>query len=127
MALRAAGDFVEALDPDDRAAAVALTDTSAVDFTRNHRVVRQQIERLVGIGDYPVMLDMNIGLTEALTIADGNRTKLNDVILRECGMPMARLQDPARLEELNLVRDPCPDRVERENACAVAPPGVPTQ
>lgn len=116
-ALAAAARFVDALDPLDRVGVTALTDRGPITFTRDRAALRARLETLVGRADR-MTLQFNLGLSEALAIGDGSRTVLQQVVLRECGEPLSRLESPQRLEEAR-ARDPCPVQIEQE-ARAVA-------
>lgn len=116
-ALAAAARFVEALDPADRVGVTALADRGPITFTRDRGAVRARLETLVGRADR-MTAHFNLGLSEALAIGDGSRTVLQQVVLRECGEPLSRLESPQRLEE-GRARDPCPVQIEQE-ARAVA-------
>ncbi|HXH06514.1 MAG TPA: VWA domain-containing protein [Vicinamibacterales bacterium] len=113
-AIRAAVRFLDSLDPADRVAVTGLARLGPFEFTLNRAASRLQLERLMGEGDArPFFSDVSIGLSEALAIADGNKVALNEVVLRECGELLSRLQDPARIESRGGMRDPCPVQVEQ--------------
>jgi VWFA-related protein len=118
-ALRAGADFIATLDAADRVGVTGLGQIGALEITRDHRAAERKLERLVGMTD-PVFLHFNVGLSEALQIADGNRTRLADAVLRECGQSLANYTSPARIAEENgASRDACPQQLEQE-ARAVA-------
>jgi hypothetical protein len=118
-ALRAGAQFIATLDPIDRVGVTGLGQIGTLELTRDHRTAERRLERLVGITD-PVFLQFNVGLSEALQIADGSRTRLADAVLRECGQSLATYTSPARTAEENSgSRDACPQQVEQE-ARAVA-------
>ena len=112
-ALRAASNFVDALDPSDRIAAVRLNDAAPIQFTTEHATVKRQLQRLTGEASF-MPAHFRIGLVESLAIADGSRTILDQVVLRECGQPLGRYENLGRLAENNGMRDPCPVQVEQE-------------
>jgi VWFA-related protein len=111
--LRAAGRFIDALDRADRLAAASVDHMGPIEFSTDHQAVKRQIERLAGEA-MPVNVQFNIGLVEALAISDGNRTRLDMAVQRECGEPLRRIESQQRIAEANGMRDPCPIRVEQE-------------
>lgn len=112
-ALRAAARFLEALDSADQVGVASLAHLGPIQFTRDRRLARGRLERLVGEAD-PVFVQFNIGLAEAMASGDGNRTALTDLIRRECGQWPNRPVDPARLANDPGARDPCPEQIEQE-------------
>ncbi len=118
-ALRAAATFIDTLDPADRVAVTGLTRLGTIDFTRDREVLKRRLETLSGQTD-PVFLHFNVGLSEALEIADGSRQRLGDAVLRECGRSLTEYINPARAaDDAGGGRDACPEQVEQE-ARAVA-------
>jgi VWFA-related protein len=113
-ALRAAADFIEALEPADRVAAAPVNHGGAIQFTADHASVKRYLQTLTGEAA-AVPAHFNIGLVEALAIADGSRTRLDQVVLRECGQPLGRYENPRRLAEAEGARDPCPVQIEQES------------
>ena len=113
-ALRAAASFIDALEPADRVAAAPLNDAGAIQFTSDHAGVKKYLQTLTGEAS-PVPPHFNVGLVEALAIADGSRTRLDQVVLRECGQSLGRYENPRRLAEAEGVRDPCPVQIEQES------------
>jgi VWFA-related protein len=114
-ALRAAANFLDTLDPSDRVAITGLARLATIDFTRDRVALRQRLYALAGQAD-PVFLQFNIGLSEAIEIADGSRMRLADVVLRECGRSLTTYTTPARTEDDvgGGGRDACPEQVEGE-------------
>ena len=112
-ALRAAGNFIDALDRSDRVAATRLNDPSPLQFSTDHTAVKRQLQRFTGEASF-MPAHFKIGLVESLAIADGSRTVLDQVVTRECGQPLGRFENLGRLAENNGVRDPCPVQVEQE-------------
>lgn len=118
-AMRAAAGFLERLDPLDRVAVIGLSQLGTLEFSRDRAALSRRLEMLTGQGD-PVFLQFNIGLAEAVEIADGGRARLADVVLRECGRSLTEYLNPARaVEDAGAGRDACPEQVEQE-ARAVA-------
>lgn len=113
-ALRAASNFVDALDPTDLVAAAPLNHGGAIEFTRDHPGVKRYLQKLTGEGSF-MPTHFNIGLSEALAISDGSRTRLDQAVKRECGESLARNQNLRRMAENDGVRDPCPVQVEQES------------
>ena len=112
-ALRAVGAFLDALDPSDRAAAAPLNHVGPIQFTDDHAAVKRYVETLAGTAS-PMPAHFNLGLTEALAISEGSRTWLDRAVLRECGEPVGRIENPARVAAAEGLRDPCPVQVEQE-------------
>ncbi len=112
-ALRAAASFVDALDRSDKVAAAPINHGGAIEFTTEHAAVKRYLQRLTGEATF-MPLHFTIGLSEALAIADGSRTRLDQVVVRECGQPLGRYENPARMADANALRDPCPVQVEQE-------------
>ena len=112
-ALRAASNFIDALDRSDRVAAAPVNHGGAIQFTTEHAVVKRQLQRLTGEAQ-GTPVHYKIGLTEALAIADGSRTRLDQAVLRECGEPLGRYENLRRLAEGEGLKDPCPVQVEQE-------------
>jgi hypothetical protein len=68
----------------------------------------------VGQGDAGIQ-HFNIGIAEALEIADGGRGRLAEVVQRECGRALTEYLSPARAaDEVAGPRDACPEQVEQE-------------
>ena len=112
--LRAAASFVDALEPIDKVAAATLNETASIQFTTDHASVKRYLQGLAGTAA-ATPVRYNIGLSEAISIADGSRTQLDQVVLRECGAPIARVENLQRLAETNAPRDPCPIEIEQES------------
>ena len=112
-ALRAAANFIDALDAGDRVAVAPVDHGGAITFTTQHATTKAQLQRLAGVaGGMPV--HFKIGLSEALAIADGSRTRLDQVVLRECGIKLGQSESLARIADANGMKDPCPTQVEQE-------------
>jgi VWFA-related protein len=112
-ALRAASAFVDALDPADRVAAAPINHGGPIQFTTQHATVKRYLQRLTGEAT-AMPVHFKIGLSEALPIADGSRTLLDQVVRRECGAPLGRFENLRRMAEADGMRDPCPVQVEQE-------------
>lgn len=113
-ALRAASNFVDALDSTDLVAAAPLNHGGTIEFTRDHASVKRYLQKLTGEGSF-MPTHFNVGLSEALAISDGSRTRLDQAVRRECGTSLGRTENPQRLAENDGVRDPCPVQVEQES------------
>jgi VWFA-related protein len=111
--LRAVSAFLDALDPADRVAAAPLSHVGPIQFTDDHASVKRYVETLAGTAS-PMPTHFNLGLTEALAISEGSRTWLDRAVLRECGEPVGRIENPARIASAEGLRDPCPVQVEQE-------------
>ena len=94
-------------------AAIPISHGGPINFTTEHPIVKGQLQRLTGEAS-AMPVHYRIGLSEALAIADGNRIRLDQAVLRECGAPLGRLQDVRRLAESDKLPDSCPQQVEGE-------------
>ncbi len=112
-ALRAAAAFIDALDPADKVAAATINETGAIQFTTDHAGVKRYLQGLTGTAT-ATPVHYTVGLSEAIAIADGSRTRLDQVVLRECGEPIARVESQQRIAAANGARDPCPVEIEQE-------------
>jgi VWFA-related protein len=112
-ALRAAANFIDALDPADLIAAAPINHGGPIQFTTAHASVKRYLQTLTGESTF-MPVHFTIGLSEALAIADGSRTRLDQVVVRECGQPLGRYENPGRIADANGLRDPCPVQVEQE-------------
>lgn len=112
--LHAAEAFIDRLDPSDRVAVIGLARLGSVDLTRDRGDLKRRLAALAGQAD-PVFQQFNIGLSEALDIAEGSRTRLADAVLRECGRTLTDYVNLARAaDEAGGGRDACPEQVEQE-------------
>ncbi len=112
--LRAAESFIDKLDASDRVAVIGLARLGALDFTRDRLALRRRLAGLTGQTD-PVFQQFNLGLSEALEIADGGRARLADAVLRECGRALTEYVNLARAaDDTGGGRDACPEQVEQE-------------
>ena len=57
----------------------------------------------------------NLGISEALEIADGGRARLADAVLRECGRSLTEYVSTARAADDAAGRDSCPEQLEQES------------
>lgn len=112
--LRAAESFIDKLDAADRVAVIGLARLGALDFTRDRLALRGRLAGLTGQTD-PVFQQFNLGLSEALEIAEGGRARLADAVLRECGRALTEYVNLARAAEDAGGRDACPEQVEQES------------
>ena len=114
-ALVSATRFIEALPPADRVAVVGLTSADRFTLTRDRVALRRHLESLTGIGD-PMVQQLNLGVSEALEIAEGSRSRLADAVLRECGRALTEYVNVARAaDDAGGGRDACPEQVEQES------------
>jgi VWFA-related protein len=86
--MAAANAFIDRLTPTDRVAAVGLgMGSPATPFTGDRDLVKQTISRMVGQKRSNIMaVQYSIGLSEALSMANGDRTVADIVVARECRM-----------------------------------------
>ncbi|MDO8680317.1 MAG: VWA domain-containing protein [Acidobacteriota bacterium] len=114
-ALRAAEAFIDKLDPSDHIGVLGLTRVGALTLTRNRVALKQKLGTLFGQAD-PVFLQFNLGLSEALEIAEGSRSRLADAVLRECGRALTEYVSVARAaDDAGAGRDGCPEQIEQES------------
>ena len=113
VALRAAAAFVDGLNPEDRIAAVAIDDVQAISFTGDRAAAKRTLATLTGRA-VDMRSEFRLGIAEALAVADGNRSRLDQVVLRECGQPLSRFESPQRMARTEGLRDPCPTHVEQQ-------------
>jgi VWFA-related protein len=114
-ALVAATRFIESLPEADRVGVVGLTDAGTLTLSRDRAALRRDLERMTGIGD-PMTQQLNLGISEAIEIAEGSRARLADAVLRECGRALTEYVNVARAaEDGGGGRDACPEQVEQES------------
>ena len=113
-ALVSATRFIEALPPADRVAVVGLSSADRFTLTRDRVALRRHLESLTGIGD-PMVQQLNLGVSEALDIAEGSRSRLADAVLRECGRALTEYVSTLRAADDPGGRDACPEQVEQES------------
>ena len=115
QALRAAEAFIDTLDPSDHIGVIGLTRVGALTLTRDRFALKRRLGTLFGQTD-PVFLQFNLGLSEALEIAEGSRSRLADAVLRECGRSLTEYVSLARAaDDAGGGRDACPEQVEQES------------
>jgi VWFA-related protein len=114
-ALVAAVRFIEALPPADRVGVVGLSNADVITLSQDRAALRRHLESLVGTGDLMAQ-NLNLGISEALEIADGSRARLADAVLRECGRALTEYVNVARAaDDTAGGRDACPEQVEQES------------
>ena len=113
-ALVAATRFIESLAESDRVGVVGLTNADTLTLSRDRAALRATLERLTGVGD-PMTQQLNLGVSEALEIAEGSRARLADAVLRECGRALTEYVSAARAADDAVGRDACPEQVEQES------------
>ncbi|HUF48839.1 MAG TPA: VWA domain-containing protein [Vicinamibacterales bacterium] len=117
QALRAAERFIDTLGPSDRVAVHGVNYAGDIVFSRDRVQARRQLGSLTGEA-VPALIQptFNLGMTEALWIADGNKSRLEVAVRRECGTSLSNANNnPARAEgDENTTRNPCPTQLEQE-------------
>jgi len=116
LALRAAERFVDSLGPSDRVAVAAINYAGDIEFNKDRAQAKRQLSAMTGEA-MPGLIqpNFNLGLTEALWIADGNKSRLETAVRRECGQSLARANSPERATgDDSFARDPCPTQLEQE-------------
>jgi len=83
VATRAAGKFLDKLRPSDKVAVVTVPhDGRSAGFTSNHKLVRDELDRAVGIAHRP-RRTFNIGVYEAISIFQHSDSRVSD----QCDSP----------------------------------------
>ena len=114
-ALDAASRFIDVLPASDRVGAIALTTETALTLTRDRGAVRRRIAGMLGRGDLSSG-QFNLGISEAVEIADGGRARLADAVLRECGRALTEYVNTARAaDDPSSGRDSCPEQIEQQS------------
>jgi VWFA-related protein len=118
LALRAAERFLDSLNPSDRAAVVAVNYAGDIEFTKDRAAAKRKLATMTGEA-VPALIqpEYNLGLAEALLIADGNKARLEVAVRRECGTSLGRINatnSPERAADTMPARDPCPTQLEQE-------------
>ena len=114
-ALAAASRFIDGLPARDRIGVVGLTSSNGVTLTRDRLALRNRLGTLLGRGE-PLSAEFNIGISEALEIADGSRARLADAVLRECGRSLTEYVNTARAaDDAATGRDSCPEQLEQQS------------
>jgi VWFA-related protein len=83
--------FIDRLQPADRVAVVGIgPGAAAMRFTSDKELVKQTVAAMQGSRQaVAVRQDLNIALSEAVAIREGDRLVLDQVLERECGSPLA--------------------------------------
>ena len=105
-AARAAGAFLDSLQPGDQAGLVALPNGANVPFTSDRAIVREALDHITGMGWPEPPQFHHIGVSEAYDISAGNTFALKRVIERECSA--------SRGATVNGM-SPCPDEIRNES------------
>src|SRR5688572_2634959 len=114
-AIEAASRFIDVLPATDRVGVVALTTDAAITLTRDRTALRQRLAGIIGRGDLSSG-QFNLGISEALEIADGSRARLADAVLRECGRSLTEYVNTARAaDDPSSGRDSCPEHLEQQS------------
>ncbi|MBY0493636.1 MAG: VWA domain-containing protein [Cyanobacteria bacterium] len=113
-ALAAASRFIDGLPANDRIGVIGLTSAAGVTLTRDRVALRNRLGTLLGNGD-SLSGRFNLGISEALEIADGGRARLADAVLRECGRALTEYVSAARAADDAVGRDSCPEQLEQES------------
>jgi VWFA-related protein len=89
MALRrSVNAFIDRLQPSDRIAAVAIgPGSNSTPFTNDKELVKQAIAKMPGAQVTPPTFDLNIAVSEALSIYNRDGFTTERVLRRECGEP----------------------------------------
>jgi VWFA-related protein len=116
QALRAAERFIDALGPSDRVAVAGIHDVDDIEFSRDRGGAKRQLAALTGEAVAALIQPtFHLGLTESLLIADGNKSRLEAAVRRECGESLGRINTPARsVGNDSVSRNPCPTQLEQE-------------
>jgi len=114
-AIEAASRFVDVLPAIDRVGVMALTSEATITLTRDRLALRRRLAGMLGRGDLSTG-QFNLGISEALEIAEGGRARLADAVLRECGRSLTDYVNTARAaDDPSSARDSCPEQVEQQS------------
>jgi VWFA-related protein len=113
-ALEAASKFVDVLPAIDRVGVISLTTDTAFTLTRDRGALGRRLAGMLGRGDLSTG-QFNLGISEALEIADGGRARLADAVLRECGRSLTEYVSTARAADDASGRDSCPEQLEQQS------------
>ena len=114
-AVEAASRLIDVLPAIDRVGAIALTTEASITLTRDRLALRRRLAAMLGRGDLSTG-QFNLGISEALEIAEGGRSRLADAVLRECGRSLTEYVSTARAaDDLSSARDSCPEQVEQQS------------
>lgn len=84
-AIAAASRFVSRLTPADRVGLVTIPGAGPqIDFTANHALIQNALQRIVGLSDQGERQVNEIGLSEALALQRGNEQLIQTILEREC-------------------------------------------
>jgi hypothetical protein len=84
-AIAAASRFVSRLSPADRVGLVTIPGAGPqIDFTSNHALIQNALQRIVGLSDQGERQVNEIGLSEALALERGNEQLIQTILDREC-------------------------------------------
>jgi VWFA-related protein len=81
--MRAAGRFLDSLQPNDRVGLIAFPAGQRVEVTNNHQAVKDALTRISGHGQARSSRHY-VTLSEAFQITNGNQAVYNEVFDREC-------------------------------------------
>jgi VWFA-related protein len=87
-ALSAAAQFVSRLNPSDRVGVVTVPNMQQLDFTSQHRIVRDLLLKLDGLAT-SLTGPRQIGVAEAFAITRGDTHAIDTAYSRECSGPMS--------------------------------------
>lgn len=114
-ALDAASRFIGVLPATDRVGVFALTSETSLTLTRDREALGRRLAGILGRGDLSGG-QFNLGISEALEIADGGRARLADAVLRECGRSLTEYVSTARTaDDPSSARDSCPEQLEQQS------------
>ena len=110
--MQAAGDFLDTLGPADQVALATVPPPGpAVDFTADSRIIREHLDRIVGMGDGPLQSTFSLtgfggslGLTDAEQIVAGGPLA-GRIIERICGTDDTLCQQMIGQEAMFIVQD----------------------
>lgn len=115
LPLAAASRFIDSLPPGDRAGVVGLTTSTSVTVTHDRLALHRRLAALIGTGD-SLNGQFNLGISEAVEIADGGRGRLAEAVLRECGRSLTEYVNTTRAgDDAAGGRDSCPEQLEQES------------
>jgi len=113
-ALAAASRFIDARPASDRIGVIGLTNSTSLTLTRDRLALRNRLAGLLGNGGL-LGRQFNLGISEAIEIADGGRARLAEAVLRECGRSLTEYVSTTRAADDVAGRDSCPEQLEQES------------
>jgi VWFA-related protein len=94
-AMAAASRFLDQLTPSDKVALISIPNGVAIDFSANHAVIRDGLQRVLGRADQIARSGVRVSLSEAFALEENDLRLWGDAVLRECDL---RIRDALERE-----------------------------